>query len=609
MKTNIFPARSNMHTQQRWQLGSRDLGPAPNLIPLIIDAALPDGPAGSSGVSLLSLPLGAGSVLDHLLDRLARVTPAKVLVLTDLSRPDRNGNGRAIMSRAGIAVQHLSPAGFPEAMAALESSDHLLIVDPRCWPTSDYDFESMVRCACGYRGAIHAIAVGSLAGGAWEQVDLDAEGRISRVQRLYDHMSWPAVADAAILCSLVPARLVGQKPPQSLACLRKELVARGALSQDLPVLSGVEDLGQVSGILALSERMLEPVLADARAWGLRQHSPGVAVAAECRIDPSARLTPPIILQRGATIEKGAVVVGPTVVGPRARIGPGAVVAGSLLCADAVVAGGSVASESVIDPRWTGTAGPASACPMELPSSKARIDCNVFDCSTAVMLQKRRWLHFAIKRFMDVSLSLLALVVLSPLLVALALLVKLTSKGPVFFIHRRETIGGREFPCLKFRTMRSDAHRLQRDLLRKNLVDGPHFKLKQDPRITPIGGLLRRTNLDELPQLINVLLGQMSLIGPRPSPFRENQICVPWRKARLLVRPGITGLWQLCRNADRSNGGFHEWIFYDLIYVRDFSIWLDLKILWATLLTMGKRQVPLSKLVKVPQEFASAVSRS
>ena len=117
------------------------------------------------------------------------------------------------------------------------------------------------------------------------------------------------------------------------------------------------------------------------------------------------------------------------------------------------------------------------------------------------------------------------------------------------------------------------------------LDGPHFKLDRDPRVTRVGRVLRASNIDELPQLFNVLVGEMSLVGPRPSPFRENQVCVPWREARLSVRPGITGMWQVCRH-DRDSGDFHQWIEYDLMYVRNLTIWLDLKILLATLVTAG-----------------------
>jgi lipopolysaccharide/colanic/teichoic acid biosynthesis glycosyltransferase len=141
-------------------------------------------------------------------------------------------------------------------------------------------------------------------------------------------------------------------------------------------------------------------------------------------------------------------------------------------------------------------------------------------------------------------------------------------------------------------MREGADAEQRELYAVNQADGPQFKLDADPRVTRIGHLLRATSLDELPQLFNVVWGEMSLVGPRPSPFRENQLCVPWREARLSVRPGITGLWQVCRH-DRVAGDFHQWIEYDLLYVQRMSGWLDLKILLATLVTAGgKGHVPL-----------------
>jgi len=212
------------------------------------------------------------------------------------------------------------------------------------------------------------------------------------------------------------------------------------------------------------------------------------------------------------------------------------------------------------------------------------------------IQLRGW-RLSLKRAMDLIGASIGLVLLSPFMLLMALLIKLDSPGPVLFGHIRERRGGKEFKCLKFRTMVPDADRRQRDLFDKNQVDGPQFKLANDPRVTRVGRWLRASNLDELPQLFNVLVGHMSLVGPRPSPFRENQICVAWRQARLSVRPGITGLWQICRAPDRSQGDFHEWIYYDMAYVRHFSLWLDIKILFATLLTLGgHRHVPLSWMI-------------
>jgi lipopolysaccharide/colanic/teichoic acid biosynthesis glycosyltransferase len=145
-------------------------------------------------------------------------------------------------------------------------------------------------------------------------------------------------------------------------------------------------------------------------------------------------------------------------------------------------------------------------------------------------------------------------------------------------------------------MFAGADAYQRDLMSQNQVDGPQFKLALDPRVTLLGRVLRALNLDELPQLINVLFLEMSLVGPRPSPFRENQLCVPWRHGRLSVRPGITGLWQVCRQS-RSHGDFHQWIYFDLLYVRHASFLVDLKILAATAVTLGGQwPIPLPWIV-------------
>jgi lipopolysaccharide/colanic/teichoic acid biosynthesis glycosyltransferase len=154
-------------------------------------------------------------------------------------------------------------------------------------------------------------------------------------------------------------------------------------------------------------------------------------------------------------------------------------------------------------------------------------------------------------------------------------------------------------------MVSGADMMQRELMANNSVDGPQFKMRKDPRLTRIGRWIRPYSLDELPQLFNVVVGQMSLVGPRPSPFRENQTCVPWREGRLSVRPGITGLWQVCRH-DREDGDFHQWIEYDLLYVRHMSAALDIKIVLATILTLGGRRcVPLRWMIPARRQRPAA----
>ncbi len=210
-------------------------------------------------------------------------------------------------------------------------------------------------------------------------------------------------------------------------------------------------------------------------------------------------------------------------------------------------------------------------------------------NTAFMCDPRTSLKCAIyeisKRAIDLSISVTLLIVLSPLLLAVALLVRVTSKGPIFYQDTRQTLNGKEFECLKFRTMVANASELQQSLRGQNEVDGPQFKLSQDPRLTHIGDFLRRYNLDELPQLINVLVGDMSLVGPRPSPDHENQLCPGWRRTRLSVKSGISGLWQVMRMRDAGQSDFQEWIYYDVEYAKHRSTWLDLQILLYTPFTV------------------------
>lgn len=194
---------------------------------------------------------------------------------------------------------------------------------------------------------------------------------------------------------------------------------------------------------------------------------------------------------------------------------------------------------------------------------------------------RRWFYLAGKRIFDFTSSLIGLLLLSPMLLVIAAFVKITSRGPIFFRHKRQGLGGKEFSCLKFRSMTQGAMELQDQLQKVNEVDGPQFKIAHDPRLTKIGGWLRRYNVDELPQLFNVLMGQMSLVGPRPSPDEENQICPAWRRSRLSVKPGITGLWQVLRRREQPESDFQEWIYYDVEYAKHCSFWLDLLILWNT----------------------------
>jgi exopolysaccharide biosynthesis polyprenyl glycosylphosphotransferase len=185
-----------------------------------------------------------------------------------------------------------------------------------------------------------------------------------------------------------------------------------------------------------------------------------------------------------------------------------------------------------------------------------------------------------KRLLDIVGSAILLFLLSPLLLIVSALIKLTSPGPVLFLQERIGYNKRRFRIYKFRTMVPNAEKIMAKLEHLNEVSGPVFKIKNDPRITPIGKFLRRTSIDELPQLLNVLKGEMSLVGPRPLPVRDYQgFNQDWHRRRFAIRPGLTCLWQV---NGRSSITFEQWMELDLQYMDEWSLWLDFKILLRTI---------------------------
>ena len=201
-----------------------------------------------------------------------------------------------------------------------------------------------------------------------------------------------------------------------------------------------------------------------------------------------------------------------------------------------------------------------------------------------LTQNAKRIHSWVKRAFDLVFSVFAIALTLPLYPFIFVAIWLEDGWPVFFTHRRETTGGREFPCLKFRSMYRDAEKMKQQMTEKNLADGPQVYFAWDPRVTKVGRFLRKTRLDELPQFFNVLRGHMSVVGPRPSPFKENQFCPAWREARLSVRPGITGLWQIKRTREVGLD-FQEWIKYDIEYVENASFSLDMIIILRTIVSV------------------------
>ncbi|MDP2906177.1 MAG: sugar transferase, partial [Candidatus Omnitrophota bacterium] len=220
---------------------------------------------------------------------------------------------------------------------------------------------------------------------------------------------------------------------------------------------------------------------------------------------------------------------------------------------------------------------------ELQFTKSKqTDLNGFPLLTFESTPDRLW-HLLVKRLMDVSCSGIALFVLSPVFLTLGILIKKTSHGPIFFKQTRCSLNGRKFTLYKFRTMDADAEVRLKDVINGNEMNGPVFKMENDPRLTKVGRFLRKFSLDELPQLWNVFRGDMSLVGPRPPLPSEVEKYDNWQRRRLSVRPGLTCLWQV--NGRNKITDFNDWANLDLKYIDNWSLWLDMKIIFKTVPVM------------------------
>ncbi|MDR0950005.1 MAG: sugar transferase [Lachnospiraceae bacterium] len=198
------------------------------------------------------------------------------------------------------------------------------------------------------------------------------------------------------------------------------------------------------------------------------------------------------------------------------------------------------------------------------------------------ITSHRKVYLFVKRMMDVVCSLIALVILSPVFLITTLAILFDSGRPIFFIQKRTGYLQKEFNMIKFRSMCREAPDLHKFLLHQNEADGPVFKIKKDPRITKVGYFIRRTSIDELPQLINILKGEMTIVGPRPIATYESKNMNSYQRFRTLAKPGLTCYWQ-CNG--RNDVSFDHWMEMDLRYIREASLWVDIKIILKTIRTV------------------------
>lgn len=192
--------------------------------------------------------------------------------------------------------------------------------------------------------------------------------------------------------------------------------------------------------------------------------------------------------------------------------------------------------------------------------------------------KKNIVYYMIKRLMDVVGSIIGIILLMPIMIITAIAIKYESKGPIMFSQERVGINGKVFKMYKFRSMVTDAEALLYKLKNKNEMSGPMFKIADDPRITKVGKMIRRTSIDELPQLFNILKGDMSLVGPRPNLSREVEKFSEYHKLKLLGKPGLTCYWQVM---GRNQIDFDEWMELDIKYLQERNLWIDLKLIFKT----------------------------
>jgi lipopolysaccharide/colanic/teichoic acid biosynthesis glycosyltransferase len=370
-----------------------------------------------------------------------------------------------------------------------------------------------------------------------ERVVTGADGSFRRFEREYG-ASDPRRARVALTTDQEFARVWQSAPDPTAGWKRLRRVVRRQDRWTMSVKGRVYDRQSEAEVAAFVRDLVETwKRPDSTIQSIRPVSDQAWAPENTRIDGAVRFIGPVWIGAGRQFPPGKAVVGPAVVWDAPDAAP-----------------------KPEDISWLDLE-PSAPPTFPVPRKKAR--------GARVA-----------KRLFDIAFASAAVAATLPLYPVIAAAIWIEDPGPVFFVHTRETMGGRVFGCIKFRSMRRDAENIKRQIQAQNKADGPQFYIPNDPRLTRVGAFLRKYQLDEFPQFLNVLMGHMSIVGPRPSPFEENQYCPPWREARLSVRPGITGLWQIKRTR-RAGSDFQEWIKYDIEYVERGTFRTDLYIIWKT----------------------------
>ncbi len=449
---------------------------------------------------------------------------------------------------------------------------------------TNVDYSLFNKILAGIDADLVAVSVETSLRGYQEQVLLTSDEAVAGIRRVYSNLILPMSRLANWPHHLfVRLGMLQSILDEDILPLNFSRFVRMTMNKSLKwcafrVGGDVIDLETESGLLSFLQAYINSAAELPYFDGNNMSKFASRINSGSRISSNARLFGRIAMGNNVEVDDNAIVTGPAILGDGVKISAGAIVRNSVIGPHFSVPSNDFVGNSILVSQTKDREPFVSNSNTRRP---AHDNANLF------LIKERKtntgfrvWPFFSyprfVKRLLDVILSLTVIILCAPLFAIVALIIKLDSHGQVFFRHRRQGLQGKEFYCLKFRTMITGADEIQDKLRSKNMVDGPQFKLDNDPRTT----LLRDTFIDEIPQFINILRGQMSVVGPRPSPKKENSLCPPWRDARLSVKPGITGLWQISRTRQPGRD-FQEWIHFDTEYVRRISLRLDLLICWKT----------------------------
>lgn len=568
---------------------------------VIIESALGEG-------DLLSLPVGRELLIDHLLGALSHHGIKEVVIISG----EVNGRTAELEMRTAYereikvlwkkAPSYCGTAGSLKLVEEFLSEPQFVVVHCNLY-LGGLDLTEVVRAHHQSHAGVTFVAYRGVEDkDDLENIVIDQSGLVSQVNILHKSRNRRGRLRPCGMY-VMNREVLDVIPSDRYFDIKEQLIpsvcARGISVRAHVVRHPTYAIKKSEDLLELNRRIL---LGDQVLHEKHDHRPTetdrIVVGENVDISPNSYLLGPLVIGPNSVVEDYVQVIGPAVIGAATRLGKGCMIRESVVWSGTRVLSNARVEYSFIPGDMIVPEGSQLRRTYRIETSLGR-DIGVQyprADAASVTWPSRSWergsgrdtagnaRYAPVKRAIDVVFSSVYLLLGLPLFALIALAIKLDSPGPILFLQNRCGKDGEEFRMLKFRTMMLDAEELQGDLRARNAVDGPMFKLEEDPRITRVGKFLRRTSLDELPQLVNVLRGEMSLVGPRPLAYAEMKFCPSWRDLRLTVTPGVTGLWQV---ESRDHNRFSDWIRYDCEYVRTQSLSTDLRILVRTIQALLK----------------------